>query len=98
MQTVNSLWGAFALHPDGGTLAIPGPDGSIQLRRTLTGELLRTLDAHIEELHTLSFSADGQRLTALCRKSLTQCDVESDGEPQTIELAENPGRTRAQGA
>ena len=53
---------ALAFAPDGETLAIGASQGKIELRNVLTGQLVQTLVGSSGKIHSLRFSADGQRL------------------------------------
>jgi WD40 repeat protein len=53
---------AVRFSPDGTLLAASDESGKIKLWRPLTGELVRTIDAHDLPVYNLAFSQDGQSL------------------------------------
>lgn len=55
-------WRAFALSPDGRTLALGGYDSAISLRETATGQERAVLRGHRGSVQSLLFSPDGRRL------------------------------------
>jgi WD40 repeat protein/serine/threonine protein kinase len=61
----NGTWCA-ALSPDGRLLAVGGghTDGAVRLHDAATGELVHTLQGHIERVVSVAFSPDGKRLAS----------------------------------
>jgi WD40 repeat protein len=69
-----NAWNAYmSFSPDGAILAIPtGPN--IEIRDTWTGELLKVLGGHINDV-TAAFSSDGKTLASASAESLKIWDV-----------------------
>lgn len=55
---------ALALSPDGGVIASNGPNNTIRLWHTTSGELCRTFSGHRENIQALAFSPDGRILVS----------------------------------
>ncbi len=53
-----------AFSPDGGTLAVAGQTGVIELRRAEDGALIRSLRGHLAGVNDLDFSPDGSLLAS----------------------------------
>jgi len=73
---------AVAFAPDGATLATHNDD-VIQLWDVKTGKLLRSLEKRVYQIRSLSFSADGRRIGALC-DGVTQWSVGDGTKLQTF--------------
>jgi WD40 repeat protein len=64
IRTYNDQAGtkAYAISPDGQTLALAADDKNIRLYQFANGQLLQTLTGHSAEAQMLGFAADGKRL------------------------------------
>ena len=60
----SSAVNAFAFSPDGQTIAEAHQDGSLHLRETASGTLLRTFKAHRHDAMSVAFSPDGTLLAS----------------------------------
>lgn len=58
------LQSCVALSPDGAIIAFSRPDNTIQLARTVTGEVVQRLEGHEDLVCSIAFSADGQTLVS----------------------------------
>ncbi|MHC5825765.1 MAG: WD40 repeat domain-containing protein, partial [Nostoc sp.] len=54
----------FAFSPDGKTLSSGSYDHTIKLWNLATGEQIRTLTGHSEQVYSLAFSPDGKTLVS----------------------------------
>ena len=55
---------AWAISPDGNSLALAADDKNIRLYQTASGQLLQTLSGHTQAASSLAFSADGKKLVS----------------------------------
>ncbi len=77
---------AYAISPDGQTLALAADDKNIRLLQFASGQLLQTLTGHSAEAQVLAFAADGKRLLS------TAVVAGQPSEAIVWDLAVNPPR------
>jgi WD40 repeat protein len=65
-ETVPAVWKpvALAFHPHSTRLASGGPDGTVQLRDTATGEVVLVLRGHQRAVTSVAFSPKGDRIAS----------------------------------
>lgn len=61
---VGAWAGSLAYHPDGNMLALAAKDGSVQLWRPATGQLICRIEAHHPGAKSVAFSPDGRWLAS----------------------------------
>ncbi|MEO3744300.1 hypothetical protein [Plantactinospora sp. B5E13] len=90
---------AVAFHPDGGRLAIGGPDGGVRLHDVPDGPAdvpppggaVVTLTGGTEPVSSVSFSPDGGRVAALARDSTVRVWPVGGGAPSVVLAAVGQG-------
>ncbi len=61
---VGSDGSSVSIHPDGEVMAIGTRSGTIELRRTADGQVVKTLRGHLRDVSDVAFSPDGSKLAS----------------------------------